>query len=231
MGKATNPKPRSKGGRPRQEGERYECGKLKPPAPNEKVLAFREAVASNRTRAENPLDTMLENGWITHDQYITACKFRDDRRAAKMGGPAMPVAKDLSEPEGIDARDWSFSRMKNEEVVELWNRVFSRTPPTPERQTEVEAAAWDRYKRAAKTMTLEQFTEVHDVVMRDSWPMWVILWAKHKRDRERLKATLSPAEFEALPERAPTSWDRRRTLLIDGLNAMMAGVYDRRMAA
>ncbi len=231
MGKATNPK-RSKGGRPRQGGDRYACGKLKPPAPNEKVVAFRDFVCKDRKRAENPLDAMLANDWITHDQYLTACKFRDDRNASKIGGPKMPVAKDLSEPDGIDARGWSFARMKNEEVAKLWDKAFSSTPRTPERQTEVQAAAWDRYKRCARAMTFDQLTEVHDVAVRNNWPMWMILWAQEDRAREKLKATLSPAEFAALPkDRKRTSWDRQRDLLLSGINAMMEAVYDRKARA
>ncbi len=210
MGKATNPKPRSNGGRPRKEGERYECGKLKRPEPNPIVLAHRRALCDDPTKATNPIDVMLANRWITEDQHRTACRFREDRHYAQLCGPNVPTQKDLSAPEGVDARGMNFSQMPNADVAAIWDSAMGRTPAAQTDQDQAQARAFSRYKSACEAMTAEQRAEVEDVVIHDSWPQWVI--------QRRAK-------------RFGTSWERKYTLLIDGLNAMMAGVYDRRMAA
>lgn len=210
MGKATNPKPRSKGGRPRQEGERYACGKLRRPEPNPVVLAHRRALCEDPTKATNPIDVMLANRWISEDMHRTACRFREDRHRAQLCGPNVPTQKDLSAPEGVDARDVHFDRMPHADIAAIWDSAMGRTPAPVTDQEQAQQRAWERFKAACDAMTLEQRSEVEDVVLHDSWPQWVI---------------------QRRAGRFDTSWERKFTLLIDGLNAMMAGVYDRRMAA
>jgi hypothetical protein len=63
---------RSTAGRPRKEGDRYPSGKLKPPLPNQRVIAERRILlggAGDISKAENPLDLMLARGWITEDEH------------------------------------------------------------------------------------------------------------------------------------------------------------------
>lgn len=210
MGKATNPKPRSKGGRPRQEGERYACGKLRRPEPNPVVLAHRRALCEDPTKATNPIDVMLANRWISEDMHRTACRFREDRHRVEFGGPNVPTAKDLSAPEGVDARDLHWTNLSHAEIEAIWDSAMGRGGVPASESEKADLAVWRRYKEAVRCMTRDQHMEVQSVVCHDSFPQWVF----HRRQG-----------------RFDTSWERKFTLLIDGLNAMMAGVYDRRMAA
>lgn len=209
MGKATNPK-RSKGGRPRQVGERYACGKLKPVGPNPVVVAHRQALCDDPTKATNPLDVMLANRWMTEDQHRTACRFREDRDRAQLCGPNVPTQKDLSAPEGVDARDVHFGQMPFADIAAIWDSAMGRTPPPATDREQSEGRAWQRFKDACSAMTLEQRSEVEDVVLHDSFPQWVF----HRRQG-----------------RFDTSWERKRDLLLSGINAMMEAVYDRKARA
>lgn len=210
MGKATNPKPRSNGGRPRQEGERYACGKLRRPEPNPIVLAHRQALCDDPTLATNPLDVMLANRWITEDQHRTACRFREDRQRVDFGSPNVPTAKDLSAPEGVDARGMNFSQMPNADVAAIWDSAMGRCGLPQDESEEADRRVWRRYKDACLSMTRAELMEVEAVVIHDSWPQWVI--------QRRAK-------------RFGTTWERKRDLLISGLNAMMEAVYDRKARA
>ena len=63
----------------RQTGERYDNGRLKPPAPNAKVVAARRALlgaAADQVvdirKAENALDVALARGWLTEKHHRAA---------------------------------------------------------------------------------------------------------------------------------------------------------------
>jgi hypothetical protein len=209
MGKATNPK-RSKGGRPRQEGDRYACGKLKPVGPNPVVVAQRQALCDDPTKATNPLDVMLANRWMTEDQHRTARRFAEDRARVDFGGPNVPTAKDLSAPEGVDARDLQWTNLSHAEIEAIWDSALGRTPPPANVCEDADRRAWERYQDAVRSMTREQHLEVQAVVLHDSWPQWVI---------------------QRRAGRFGTSWERKRDLLLSGINAMMEAVYDRKARA
>jgi len=210
MGKKLFPKPKGSAGRPAKDGERYACGKLKPPPPNPVVLAHRAALCADPLMATNPIDCMLANRWITEDQHRTACRYREDRHRAQLCGPNVPTQKDLSAPEGVDTRNLRFANLSFGEIAAIWDSVMGRTQMPVTDQEQAQHRAWERYKQASRSMTLEQFTEVDDVVMHDSWPQWVI---------------------QRKAGRFGTAWERKFKLLTDGLNAIMGAVYDTKARA
>lgn len=72
------------GGRPRLEGDRYDCGKLKPPPPNERVIAMRRHMLGNPSArvgqlavAENAVDLAHARGWLTPNQREAINAYRE----------------------------------------------------------------------------------------------------------------------------------------------------------
>lgn len=204
------PKIRSKGGRPRKEGARYPSGELRPAGPNPEVIARRKALCGDVTMATNPIDVMLANRWITEDQHRTAARYRQDHRSAALCGPAVPTQRDLSAPAGVDTRDQSFATMPDKDIAAVWDSAMSRTPPAANDQQAGQTRAMDRYREANRILTVAQRMEVNDVVLLDSWPQWVL---------QRRAGNFT------------TSWERKRDLLIDGLDLIQELYAPRRKAA
>lgn len=82
---------------PKGDRPRYANGRLKPPTPNEVVVAFRrrmlgnpEAKGQNLRHAENALDLMLERGWLPKGLHTNA---NDYRRLYLAAFPALPGLK------------------------------------------------------------------------------------------------------------------------------------------
>lgn len=71
-------------GRPRKEGDRYPCGKLKPDTgPNLRVVELRQLMLGNDkatgyklAAAENPLDLAVARGWLTEAHRDTINAYR-----------------------------------------------------------------------------------------------------------------------------------------------------------
>ncbi len=81
-------------GRPRKEGERYASGRLKPPAPNARVVAERrallgdaEAAGGALRAAENPLDLMAQRGWLSREAQGAGQAFARLHARGRMGLP------------------------------------------------------------------------------------------------------------------------------------------------
>lgn len=74
---------RGKRGRPRSNGARYDCGKLMPPGPNDRVVAARRALLGegdasakvDLSKAENALDLLLERNWLSEDRHRAARRY------------------------------------------------------------------------------------------------------------------------------------------------------------
>lgn len=66
-------------GRPRLKGPRFPSGQLKPPGPNERVVASRRALlgegSTDLSKAECALDVALIRGWITEDRHRAARRY------------------------------------------------------------------------------------------------------------------------------------------------------------
>lgn len=201
---------RSKGGRPRQDGARYPSGELRPAGPNPETIARRQALCSDVTMATTPIDVMLANRWITEDQHRTAARYRQDHAHAGLDGPTVPTQRDLSAPASVDARGQSFAAMPAKDVAAVWDSAMSRNPPAANDRDAGQARSMDRYREANRMLTPAQRNEVNDVVLMDSWPQWVL---------QRRAGNFT------------TTWERKRDLLIDGLNLIESLYAPRRKAA
>jgi hypothetical protein len=136
-------------GRKRQEGERYACGKLKPPAPNPKVVALRRAMLGREdlapaalAAAENPLDLMLARGWIEERLHRAANAYAALHRRAGLEAPALRSGSFEKVSRAFDAALGDGSAMAS--LRELWAEL-----------------------RPAQAQALLE------VSVRASWPEWV----------------------------------------------------------
>ena len=204
------PRGRSKGGRPRKEGARYPSGDLRPVGPNPETVARRRTLCDDVTMATTPIDVMLANRGITEDQHRTAVRYRQDHGYAGLCGPAVPTQRDLSAPEGADARALTFAQLSDKEIAAVWDSAMGQTPPPANDRHASQAKAMDRYREANRLMTVRQRQEVNDVVLLDSWPQWVI---------QRRAGHFT------------TSWESKRVLLIDGLDRIQEVYGPRQKAA
>jgi hypothetical protein len=78
MGKATAPRApkhsRSKAGCPRQQGDRYRSGKLRPPKPNDKVLAIIQAFGLEK-HGQKFIEVAFHRGWIDEETYWASARY------------------------------------------------------------------------------------------------------------------------------------------------------------
>jgi len=202
MGKATNPRApkrsRSKGGRPRQDGDRYPSGKLRPVKPNLRVVKTREAFGLTKLGQKfTPIEVAFHRGWIDEDTYSAAARYAALHRLAVTNGPTVAVQRDQSTPEGADVRALSFAHLTDKEVAAIWD---SAMPPTrsPSDDQERRARATRQWKEINAAMTPAEREEVFNVVILDSWPQWII---------QRAAGYFG------------TRWERKRELLVSALAA------------
>lgn len=198
MGKATNPRlrPRGKGGRPKTQGERYACGKLRPQKPNARVVEIREAFGLAKLGQKfTPIEVAFHRGWIDEEAYQAAARYAALHRLASHGAPRVSTQQDRSVPNGADVRALSFAHLTDKEVAAIWD---SAMPPEPSQEDDEDRRrkATRQWKAINAAMTPEQRQEVFDVVILDSFPQWVI---------QRAAGWFG------------TTWERKRELLLDGL--------------
>lgn len=160
-------------GRPRQEGERYPSGKLKP-RKNERVIEAKRAFVGagmDIALAEDPLDFIHAKGWLSTARYRTALSYRDTRRRANVGAPRLDGGgiQETSSTSGVIGR--SFHDMTDSEITEVFDHVFREAPSTT--ADEREAQALQRWKRLEAAMTPDQRREVGLVVIQGSWTFWI----------------------------------------------------------
>lgn len=202
-------------GRPRQPGERYKGGKLKPcpPEPNARVLADRLAMVTTTdkdgkakvgdlTKASSPMDFALERGWITQAQHRAGAAYVSLYGASEIQGPRAGNASygEVDERAAIDKR--SLAQMSPFEIVEAFDRVLAKTSAGAQHDAQT-AAAMVRWRQINAAMSPDQQREVFAVCVMDSWPQWVIQRAAGHMD---------------------TSWERKRTVLIAGLDGIGAAL-------
>jgi hypothetical protein len=160
-------------GRPRQEGERYPSGKLKP-RKNERVIEAKRALVGpgmDIALAEDPLDFIHAKGWLSTARYRTALSYRDTRRRANVGAPRLDGGgiQETSTTTGVIGR--SFHDMSDSEITEVFDHVFRDAPSTS--AEEREALAMQRWKKLEAAMTPDQRREVGLVVIQGSWTFWI----------------------------------------------------------
>lgn len=197
MGKGLNP--RSKGGRTRQEGDRYPSGKLKPAKPNTKVVDIRSAFGLTKLGQKfTPIEVAFHRGWIDEDMYAAAAKYAALHRLAVVGGPSVPTQRDQSVGQGADVRLLSFAHLTDKEVTAIWDVAMpmARTPSDDEERRAKATRQWNDWNAA---MTPEERQEVFNVVLLDSWPQWIIQRAAGYFGR---------------------AWEAKRDLLVSGLECV-----------
>lgn len=211
MGKATKPRinPRSKGGRPRQQGERTKGGRLKH-SPNERVMQIRAAFGVDHVgQAFSPIQIAHRNRWLSDEDCRTAVEFAGIYAAAGLGRSSISMSAEHE----VDRRTETsrevtapsfFAQLPDVEVAMIWDSVFNDDGGHLMDRDERGAAAMRKWKAACAAMTPEQREEVHNVCILDSFPQWIIQRAHGHME---------------------TSWERKRDLLIGGLRAVRAELH------
>lgn len=219
MGKATNPRQKASTGRgrPREDGERYACGKLKPPKPNERMMQQREA--GDRAGGEHPLDYALAKGLITQRQHRAGMSFAScytSTGLGRAGGSAGASAE--TEPTGGEIVD-NWSALPDADVAALWDRLAGATAVPADREAR-SAKAMARWKELNDDLSPAQRPHVFRVCIQSDWPLWMTTLAVHA-NREAVRAqaakeTPKPLDTAAILGRR----DQDRALLLSGLDAL-----------
>lgn len=197
MGKATSPRVRrSKGGRPRQDGDRYPSGKLRPPQPNDRVLAIRRSFGLDKLGQQfTPIEVAFHRGWIDEATYWTAARYAVLYRVAVTGGPGYANQNLPEAPASVEVRALSFAHLTDAEVTAIWDSAMGEPISATDEDRRVRATK--RWREVNERMSADQRREVMSVVILDGWPQWIIQRAAGR--------------FE-------TTWERKRELLLTGLN-------------
>lgn len=198
-------------GRPREEGDRYPGGRLKPPKPNARVTAHREALMGSSTdlaSADDPLDFALAKGWITERLHKAGRSFQRAYEQSRIGAPGLDRGGPVELDEAMQVSRGSWSEMPDAEVAAVFDRVFS-TPPASARE-ERERRALERWKAVNTVLETQERTEMFLVCVQASWPFWMLNEAAGK--------TLG--YINAL----------KRTALLSGLRKVAAALRPRRQA-
>jgi hypothetical protein len=213
---------RSKGGRPRKEGERYPNGDLKPKRElgNERVRDWRAAALGsdqNLERADSPVSLALARGWLTEGQARTADEVaKRYRRFVRWFRPPALSSGGLREAtagSGVDKR--SLQDMTDAEKTAVFDMVFNvRRSGAPD-TADAALAGW---QAVSKAMTPAQRSEVFAVCIQQSWPQW-INW------RLTEPQPMPHAGFAALSRwlvwaHRAGGWERGRVALVGGLDAV-----------
>lgn len=208
----------SKKGRPRKEGARTKSGRLKAP---QLVIDRRKAMCDDVTKATSPLDVAHYNGWLDEAEYRAGLDYARLHRAAGFGvrggggggggASRMEIENpmDLSLDVTTDAKSF-FSGLPHAEVAAIWDSVFNDDGRAKETAGERAAKATLAWKAANAALTIQQRHEVRLVCIEDSFPQWIL---------------------QRRTGRMGTSWEAKRTLLIDGLRAIRRAIKPARPGA
>lgn len=190
----------SKAGRPRKEGDRHPCGKLKPQAaePNARVLEIRRAMGGegrDLATAEDPVALALARGWLSESQARAADEFvrRYRRYSRHYGGPVMGSGSPHEVSEST-ASQKALQDMTDAEKTALFDSVFNTTAAN---SSDTPAAALESWRAVNAAMTQPQRAEVFLVCVQRSFPQWLI---------QRCAGHME------------TPWERKFALLADGLD-------------
>ena len=170
-------------GRPKQDGERYSNGRLKPRPPNPKVIEMRKALMGNAkvdlSKASDPVDLAHSRGWLTDGEHRAAKKLEQLYQMAGFGPPRMN-GNGLSEVQpalDIDAR--SFATMPDKDAVAIWDKVFSSEADEVDREQQG-AAAMRLWCSIMKELSTPVREELFSVCIASSWPQWVVFMASDR---------------------------------------------------
>lgn len=194
------PRGSSKAGRPRQEGERYPSGKLKPRGPNKETLAKRSA--GDASAGEHPLDFALSKGWISEGLHRTGMDYLSAFNRAHFDGAPRMAQGGLCEASSVEhfRETWcKFAEMPDKDIVELFDQVFNIEAPilTDDERAARDSMAWVRWKMLNAHLTREERQELFEVCVLASWPFWMpkeaagrALGSKDETKKANLKSAL-----------------------------------------
>lgn len=196
----------SKAGRPRKTGDRYPSGKLKPAGPNATVAAKR--LIGDAQAGEHPLDFALSREWITERQHKDAMSYRAAFNLSHIGGPRLSCGS-LAEAPPSEQLRINWSQMTDEEITEIFDRVFSGDVAIEDRP-KLEAAALGRWKLLNAALSPSEREELFMVCVLGSWPFWMpkragghALGAKDMLKEQRLFEGLGAVARALRPPRPP----------------------------
>jgi len=201
-------------GRPRQEGARHPGGQLVRKAePNAKVMEIRRALAgpsacARLEAAESPMSLALARGWISPEQHrageVYAALWRrshPQRRSAVSG----MAAEERPEPSDRDPR--AIREMTDAEIAQAFEAALMAGPEGPASEAS-QAEARSRYNAMSRAMTAGEQNEVFLCFCLSSWPQWVLQRCAGHFD---------------------TDWERKRRMLIGGLERLVGMNRPRRV--
>lgn len=213
-------------GRPRKDGARFPSGRLKPvSAKNELVIERRKELCEDITKATNPLDAALANGWISEADHRAATTYAALFRQTICGGPAVPTAMDISTPTSVvDYRGVEFREMEGREVAAIWDAAMSKPGAVVDGEAELQkqqraAQAMARWKHINDRMPKAVRDEMQRVCIDESWPQWINHRAIAKSKAAKISAQKrEPTEAEKadIARFANSQWEEKRLLLLEG---------------
>lgn len=213
MAKHRRNKPRKgsqNAGRPRKDGARYPGGKLKPPAPNARVIAERAALLGrdkSLEAADNPLDLAWARGWISERQHRAAQAFADAHRKAGLDAPGLDGGGLQGVEESLDIQVRTWADLSSAEITAIFDKVMGQTPPGV-RETRA-AIAMELWTRLCRAMTPDELRQVELLAVHKSWPQWIIL---------RCNAAEGTDFADPAWAARAGSWEARRLHLVSGLD-------------
>lgn len=216
---------RSGPGHPASTGDRYKCGKLRPPV-HEAVLRRRELL-QDPTYGDNPLEAAYAAGWLTKEHLSAARSYLKLWRIAydRSVGPRLAQTS-LPEVELRDVKvsGYRIGNWSKEQITHVWDLVFGEGAPDPSVRIDANAKAAEQLKAVHAAMTEDERTEVVQVCVRESWPQWFIQRSSAKAITDRAIAenrACTDDELARIYKRKHSSFERKRDHLIRGLNIVM----------
>lgn len=166
---------------PKSDRPRYPCGSVKPPGPNEVVVAYRRLLLDNPKAhgyalrgAENAVDLMLARGWLPSVLHENAAAFR---RLYLAAFPPLPGLRTVQVDEAPTGGEWTLDRVHE--------RIIRSDNP------DGNPAAMDRLRAIWRAVSLVPGARSELIalcLLPGYWPPWLIAMIEKRR--------LTPAERE-----------------------------------
>ncbi len=208
------PEPTRKG-RPKKQGDRFPNGRLKPPGPNERVVAMRKAICDDVTMATCPLDAAFARGWISQAEHGAGKAFIALHSGAGFKGPGYSGQRDTSLPTGSAdelADNWrgmstgqvlsiKWATLSSKEIVAIWDSALRDLGryADPESAEQFAADANRKWRLVNHQLTAAQRNAVDAFCIREIWPQWMT---------------------ERLAGKDSGRWGDQRNMLIEGLRVI-----------